>query len=100
VGAELSQGTMGSDRPIAFGSRTLNDAEVNYYTVENEMLAKVWGIKHFRPYLFGHKLTIGTDHHLLTWLMGFKETNFKLVDGNCHYWNMIMGWFIRRVRNM
>jgi len=79
VAAVLPQGTMGSDRPIAFGSRTLNDAEVNYYTVENEMLAKVWGIKHFRPYLFGHKFTIVTVHRPLTWLMGFKEPNFQIV---------------------
>jgi len=79
IGAVLSQGTMGSDRPIAFASRTLNEAEVNYSTVEREMLAIVWGIQHFRPYLFGHKFTIVTDHRPLTWLMGFKEPNFKLV---------------------
>jgi len=79
IGAVLSQGTMGSDRPLAFASRTLNEAEVNYSTVEKEMLAIVWGIKHFRPYLFGHKFTIVTDHRPLTWLIGFKEPNSKLV---------------------
>jgi len=51
---------------IAFASKTLNEAEVNYSTVEKEMFAIVWGIKHFRPYLFGHKFTIVTDHRPLT----------------------------------
>jgi len=43
TGAVLSQGIMGSDRPIAFASRTLNEAEVNYSTVEKEMLA-IFGV--------------------------------------------------------
>jgi len=37
VAAVLPQGTMGSDRPIAFGSRTLNDAKVNYSTGEGNV---------------------------------------------------------------
>jgi len=43
VVAVLSQGTTGSDRPIAFSSRTLNGVEVNYSTVETKILAIVWG---------------------------------------------------------
>jgi len=54
LGAVLSQGKMGADRPISFTSRTLNDTESNYATVEREMLAIIWGIKYFRPYLFGN----------------------------------------------
>jgi len=70
---------MGRDRPIAFASLTLNEDEVNYSTVEKEILATVWGIKHFRSYLFGHNGTIVTDHRPLTWLVGFKERNSKFV---------------------
>lgn len=39
VGAILSQGSIGKDLPIAYASRTLNDAEINYSTVEKELLA-------------------------------------------------------------
>ena len=34
VGAILSQGKIGQDKPIAFASRTLNQAEQNYSTIE------------------------------------------------------------------
>ncbi|KAH8294585.1 hypothetical protein KR054_008113, partial [Drosophila jambulina] len=79
IGAVLSQGTLGSDRPVRFASRTLNDREVMYSTVEKEMLAIIWATKYFRPYLFGQKFQIVTDHKPLTWLMNFKEPNSKLV---------------------
>lgn len=41
LGAILSQGPIGTDRPIAFASRTLNKAEANYTTTEQELLASL-----------------------------------------------------------
>jgi len=38
LGAVLSQDSLGSDKPVSFASRTLNDTEQNYSTVEKEML--------------------------------------------------------------
>ncbi|KAI5721603.1 hypothetical protein M8J77_022863 [Diaphorina citri] len=75
LGAVLSQ----NDHPIAYASRTLNDHEKNYSTIEKELLAIVWATKHFRPYLFGQKFKIITDHRPLTWLFNLKEPNSKLV---------------------
>lgn len=79
LGAILSQGTIGSDKPICYASRTLSVSEVNYSTIEKELLAIVWATKYFRPYLFGRKFIIITDHRPLTWLMSLKEPNSKLV---------------------
>jgi hypothetical protein len=39
VGAILSQGKIGHDKPICFASRTLNKAEQNYSTIEKELTA-------------------------------------------------------------
>jgi len=47
AGAVLSQGQIGKDLPIAYMSRSFNKAERNYSTVEKELAAIVWGIKHF-----------------------------------------------------
>jgi hypothetical protein len=61
IGGVLAQGT-DPERAIAFVSRTLNKAEKNYSTIEKEALAIVWSIKQFRPYVYGHKFTLYTDH--------------------------------------
>lgn len=79
IGAILSQGTIGKDKPLAFASRTLNKAETRYSTTEKELLAIVWATKHFRQYLYGRKFTIVTDHKPLIWLMNVKDPNSRLM---------------------
>jgi transposase InsO family protein len=79
LGAVLSQGTIGSDKPIAYASRTLNESEINYSTIEKELFAIVWATKYFRPYLFGRKFKIVTDHKPLQWVMSLKEPNSRLT---------------------
>jgi len=56
----LSQGKINKDRPIAYASRTLNDNEIKYDTYEKEAI--IYCVKHFRPYLYGRKFTLVTDH--------------------------------------
>lgn len=79
IGAVLSQGPIGQDKPIAYASRTLNDHEINYSVIEKELLAVVWATKYFRPYLYGRKFNIFTDHKPLEWLSSIKEPNSKLT---------------------
>ena len=79
LGAILSQGPVGSDKPIAYASRTLNSAETRYSTTEKELLAIVWAVKYFRPYLYGNKFKIITDHKPLAWLNSLKDTNSRLT---------------------
>ena len=79
IGAVLSQGAVGSDKPVCYASRTLNESEINYSTIEKELLAIVWATKYFRPYLFGRKFKILTDHKPLQWVMNLKEPNSRLT---------------------
>ncbi|CAK1582180.1 unnamed protein product [Parnassius mnemosyne] len=72
------QGPIGKDRPIAFASRTLNKSECNYNTTEKELLAILFGCKTFRPYLYGRKFKIITDHRPLKWLFNHKDSSSKL----------------------
>jgi hypothetical protein len=79
IGAVLSQGKVGQDLPIAYASRTLNDAELNYSTVEKELLAIVWACKQFRPYLIGRRFQVLTDHKGLTWIFRVKDPSSRLI---------------------
>ncbi|KAL4084015.1 hypothetical protein QTP88_029331 [Uroleucon formosanum] len=79
IGCVLSQGPIGKDLPIAYASRTLNKAEINYNTTEKELASIVWGVKTFRPYLFGQQFNIITDHRALVWLFNLKDPGSRLT---------------------
>lgn len=80
IGAVLSQGEIGKDKPIHFASRTLNRAEENYSATEKEMLAIYWALKVFRNYIYGHKFKILTDHQPLTFSLSPRNANAKLKN--------------------
>jgi hypothetical protein len=69
----------GKDLPVAFLSRFLNRAQKSYNTTEKELLAIVWGIRCFRPYLYGWKFTVVTHHKPLTWIMTSKNPRSRLL---------------------
>ncbi|KAL4127326.1 hypothetical protein QTP88_011501 [Uroleucon formosanum] len=79
VGCVLSQSVIPADLPIAYASRTLNKAEINYSTTEKELVAIMFGVKQFRPYVYGQKFTIITDHKPLTWLFSVKDPGSRLL---------------------
>lgn len=79
IGAILSQGKMGSDLPIAYASRVLNNAETRYSPTERELLALVYAVKHFRPYIYGRKFTLVIDHKPLEWLNSVSDPTSQLM---------------------
>lgn len=72
-----------SDRPIAYISRKLRGAELNYSTTEKECLAVVFAIEKFRAYIEGSSFEVLTDHSALLWL--FKQQN---LTGRLARWVM------------
>lgn len=79
LGAVLSQISEGRDHPIAFASRTLSQTEQKYSTIEKELLAVVYACTHFKPYLYGKRFTLQTDHKPLQWLFTMKNANTRLM---------------------
>ena len=70
LGAVLSQVTPDGERPVAFASRTLNQAEKNYSQIDREGLALVFAVKRFHSFLYGRPFTLRTDHKPLLGLLG------------------------------
>ena len=80
IGGVLSQrGSDGLERVIAYGSKNLSAAEINYCVTRREMLALVHFMTEFRPYLLGRKCLVRTDHASLQWLRTFKEPSGQVA---------------------
>ncbi|MCP4238008.1 MAG: hypothetical protein GY770_31340, partial [Aestuariibacter sp.] len=64
VGAALMQvaSSNGKLQPIAYASRTLNSAELNYSVTHQETLAVVWALKHYKDIIWGYEVVVHTDH--------------------------------------
>ena len=71
LGAVLSQVVGGCEHVLAYASRVLSKNERKYCATRREMLALVWAVHHFRPYLYGKEFQIRTDHNCLKWLLTF-----------------------------
>ena len=58
LGAALLQ----DDKPVAFASKALTDAETRYANIERELLAVVFGCTRFHTYVYGSKFIVESDH--------------------------------------
>ena len=58
---------------ICYASKTLDLDQMNYATLEKELLAVAFAIEKFRPYLLGSKMIVHTDHAALRYLMTKKD---------------------------
>ena len=69
IGAVLGQSEDKKPYVIHYASRMLNNTQLNYSTTEKELLAVVWALEKFRPYLIYSKVIIYTDHAAIRHLM-------------------------------
>ena len=65
----------GKLKPIGFASRFLSDSEKRYAINELELLAVVWGLEHFRLYIYGKPIKLLTDHQASEPLIKRKKSN-------------------------
>ncbi|CAM4707096.1 unnamed protein product [Lepidochelys kempii] len=80
VGAVLMQ--KGPDQefhPVVFLSKKLSERESNWSVTEKECYAIVYALEKLRPYVWGRRFHLQTDHAALKWLHTVKETNRKLL---------------------
>jgi hypothetical protein len=64
---------------IAYTSKTMTGAQLNYATTEKELLTVVFALDKFRYYLVGAKIIIYTDHAALKHLVTKKDVKPRLI---------------------
>lgn len=70
IGAILSQ-----DRhPITYLSKTLSDKHKSLSIYDKEMMALVYAVDHWRPYLLGRKFKVLTDHQTIKYFLEQRIT--------------------------
>ena len=65
----LGEALMQDNGPVEFASHALSETEQKYAQIEKEMLAIVFGRKHFHQYIFGRRAEVHSDHKALEAIM-------------------------------
>ena len=69
VGAVLGKRLDKKPTAICSVSKTLIEAQINYTTMEKELLVVVYALEKFQPYILGSKIIIYTNHVILKYLL-------------------------------
>ena len=60
-------------------SRVLIEPELNYSTTKKECLAVLYAVNQFRPYIYGRKFILMSDHEPLRWINLVKDQGQRLI---------------------
>ena len=94
IGAVLGQREGRKPYVVYYASKTLNEAQRNYTTIEKELLAVVYALDKFQAYMVGSDIIIFTDHSalkymltkhnvkasLIRWVLLLQEFNLQIKD--------------------
>ena len=74
----MQEDNQGVLHPLAFYTRKLNSAQMNYTTTEKEVLSIVETLNEFQNILLGYEIYVYTNHKNFT----FATDDNSLKDGN------------------
>ena len=95
LGAILSQTQNdGARHPVAYASRALSPSERNYAITDLETLAVVWAISHFHHYLYGHHVTVLTDHSAVKAVLENPSKNGQ----HARWWHKVYASGLRSIQ--
>ena len=81
----------GSERPIAYTSRSLSSTEQRYSQLDKEGLAIIFCVKKFHQFLQGRSFVIYSDHQPLKYLFDSNRPTPVLASGRIQRWALMLG---------
>ena len=81
----------GTEKPIAFASRSLSTAERKYAQLDKEALAIIFGVTKFRQYLLGRRFVIHSDHKPLMYIFGENRGVPSMASSRIQRWALTLG---------
>ena len=94
IGAVLGQREYGKPYVVYYASKTLNEAQRNYTTIEKELLAVVYALDKFRAYLVGLDIIIFIDHSALKYLLTKQDAKTILIR-----WVLLLQKFNQQIKD-
>ena len=79
IGAVLGQRKEGKPYVIYYASKLLDDAQINYTTMEKELLAIVYAFDKFKAYLVRQMVIVYSNHVALKYLLSKKDAKPRLL---------------------
>ena len=80
----------GSERPIAYASRTLSKPERGYSQLDKEALAILFAVKKFHQFLYGRHFVVYTDHKPLLGLLNPDKATPTMASSKMQRWALTL----------
>ena len=81
----------GQERPVAYDSRSLAEAEKKYSQLEKEALAIIFAVKKFHMYLFGQHFVISQTISLCSILFHETRATPTMASARIQHWAFTLG---------
>ncbi|RVW58146.1 Retrovirus-related Pol polyprotein from transposon opus [Vitis vinifera] len=94
IGAVLSQREDGKPYVIYYASKTLNEVQKNYTTIEKELLVVVFTLDKFCAYLIVSFIMVFTDHSALKYLLTKQDAKARSI-----IWILLLQEFNLQIRD-
>ena len=88
----------GTEKPIAFASRTLAPPEKRYSQLDKEALAIIFGVKRFHQYLYGRHFIIHSDHKPLMFIFDESKTIPAMASARIQRWALTLSGYSYTIR--
>ena len=77
-----------------YASKTLLAAKRKYPQLDKEVLAIIFGVKHYHQYLYGRKFVILSDHKPLKRIFSESKSTPAMASAWIQPWTILLGDYI------